>query len=241
MDGGHVGISRAQSGIFCAAEAGRPGHRQRHKNTRNTFPTRIYTHKLNSAILGPTGGHRPVRPQGGAARVAPTVGATTSDISRHAASQTRGHARHSTQAKRPGARTAPAHPPTPTHPHPCSAQSSPASRTERLPAARGSARPAAARAQMPLSSPCSRLVNLRAVGLGLRARTFSYSMVYVFSCGAQTGARRQTHDARARAVAWRSARPARCARAAFARARGTRAARARASSRPGVFCCGAQA
>eukprot|EP00966_Prymnesium_polylepis_P132388 3060925-Prymnesium_polylepis.1 len=40
--------------------------------------------------------------------------------------------------------------------------------------------------------------------------------------------RRQPHDARARAVAWRSARSARCARAGFTCARGARAARARA-------------
>eukprot|EP00966_Prymnesium_polylepis_P233977 5412115-Prymnesium_polylepis.1 len=57
--GGHVGISRAHSGFFRAAEAGRPGHRQRPRNTRNTFTTRIFTHKPNSAKLGPTGGHRP--------------------------------------------------------------------------------------------------------------------------------------------------------------------------------------
>eukprot|EP00966_Prymnesium_polylepis_P098459 2279814-Prymnesium_polylepis.1 len=44
VDGGHVGISRAQREIFRAAEAGRPGHRQRHKHTRDTFTTRIYTH-----------------------------------------------------------------------------------------------------------------------------------------------------------------------------------------------------
>jgi hypothetical protein len=127
VDGGHVDISRAQSGIFCAAEAGRPGHRQRHRNTRNTFPTRIYTHILNSAILGPTGGHRPVRPQGGAARAAPTVGAPRSDISTHADTRTRGHADTRTRGtfdtdtkagRMRGART-------PTHTHPPTPMPSP--------------------------------------------------------------------------------------------------------------------
>ena len=61
MDGGHVDISRAQSGIFCAAEAGRPGHRQRHENTRNTFHNTHIHSKTELSDVGPDG-RPPTRP-----------------------------------------------------------------------------------------------------------------------------------------------------------------------------------
>ena len=231
-------IARAERDFFCAAEAGRPGHRQRHENTHNTFPTRIYTHKLNSAILGPTGGHRPVRPQGGAARAAPTVGATTSDISRHAASQTREHARHSTQAKRPGARTAPAHPPTPTHPHPCSAQSSAASRTERLPAARG----LLPRGRRCSCAPRARGWSVSPCGRSRSSRSHLQLLHVVVRLLLWRADRREASDARRARTRGRVAqRAAGALREGSVRVctRGTGSAGASFSS-SGVSCCGAQ-
>ena len=118
---------------------------------------------------------------------------------------TRGHAdtpdiRHKQKGRAPARRP---HPP----PHPCSAQSSAASRTERLPAARGSARPAAARAQMQLGSPCSvvatKISSVSVVALAPSASSCCASFPVARRSEGQAG------DARARAVAWRGARQAR--------------------------------
>ena len=162
-----------RAGFFAQRRPGVPGIASATKTRATLSTTRIYTQKLNSAILGPTGGHRPVRPQGGAARAAPTVGAPASDISRHADTPTRTTFDPDNAGRPHGALT-------PTHTHPPTPMLSPELGRVADRATAGRARQRAAGCREAADEAGLPVLGRRdkdLVGLGHRARTSCFLML----------------------------------------------------------------